>query len=337
MAFELRKEQVMASKLSRSDITSADRQQLGYEYQHLYFLKALLQIKENEIIGYEVEDDIHIISGPNNRTTYIQIKHTSKKDASDNSPKLTKLSSDLWKTLSNWAKQIYDETKGRNTEQSRLDFLATTDFQVVVNKDFSENEVIQKLELYKAGNISSLDFHEYFKNLEGETTNSSIKNYISEISTLSLPVFESFMNKISFVAASNGIFDEIRSLIKEKMVEDIYIDDIFAALLLQLKEDFFNKVHKGKHQSITYDEWHRKYKSAFNSFRTTLLPFREYSPSLPDKLEEQHFVQELIDIGAIDMEDDGLSDIADFTRCYLKVEMQLNDDGTYTYSSSGIP
>ena len=50
MAFELRKEQVMASKLSRSDITSADRQQLGYEYQHLYFLKALLQIKENEII-----------------------------------------------------------------------------------------------------------------------------------------------------------------------------------------------------------------------------------------------------------------------------------------------
>lgn len=315
----------MASKLSRSDITSADRQQLGYEYQHLYFLKVLLQIKENEIVGYEVEDDIHIIFGPNNRATYIQVKHTSKKDTADSSPKLTKLSSDLWKTLSNWAKQVCDETRGRNTEQSRLEFLEDTDFQIVVNRDFSENEVIQKIELYKAGTISIHELHEYIKNLEGETTNTGIQNYISEISALSLPVFASFINKISFVAASSGIYDEIRTLIKEKMVEDTYIDDIFATLFLQLKEDFFNKVHKGKHQAISYEEWHKKYKSAFNSFRTTLLPFREYSPSLPDKLEEQHFVQELLDIGAIDMEDDGLSDIADFTRCYLKVELQLND------------
>lgn len=145
-------------------------------------------------------------------------------------------------------------------------------------------------------NLSIHDLHEYIKNLEGETNSTSIQSYISEISELSFPVFASFINKISFIPASNGIYDEIRSLIKEKMVEDIYIDDIFATLLLQLKEDFFNKVHKGKHQSITYDEWHRKYKSAFNSFRTTLLPFREYSPSLPDKLEEQYFVQELIDM-----------------------------------------
>lgn len=71
-------------------------------------------------------------------------------------------------------------------------------------------------------------------------------------------------------------------------------------------EDFFKLVKNKQHQVITYNEWQRKYQSVFNSVRTTLLPFREYHPVLPDHLDQQPFAKELIEIEAIDTDMNGL-------------------------------
>ena len=92
-----------------------------------------------------------------------------------------------------------------------------------------------------------------------------------------------------------------------------------------MKEDFFKKVKKKTHQIITYNEWQQKYQSVFKSVRTTLLPFREYQPLLPDRLDQQPFARELIEIEAVDLDDAGLSELAEFTEHYLSVKLQLMD------------
>ena len=49
------------------------------------------------------------------------------------------------------------------------------------------------------------------------------------------------------------------------------------------------------------------------------------NPILPKHLEDQVFVKELVEIGAVDMSEDGLAEIADYTRLCLTLEFQLND------------
>lgn len=84
----------------------------------------------------------------------------------------------------------------------------------------------------------------------------------------------------------------------------------------------------------SYDEWISKYQGVFNQYRTTPLPLRLYSRALPDHLEKQNFVKELIEIGAVNLDDDGLSEIAELTNHYLQVKMQLEkwyEEGRITY------
>lgn len=42
-------------------------------------------------------------------------------------------------------------------------------------------------------------------------------------------------------------------------------------------------------------------------------------------MENQFFVNELCEIGVLDFEDDGLSELAELTRYYLSLELQLNE------------
>ena len=38
--------------------TRADDKILGFEYQFYYFLLEVLKLKDNEIVGFEVKDDV---------------------------------------------------------------------------------------------------------------------------------------------------------------------------------------------------------------------------------------------------------------------------------------
>lgn len=66
----------MTNLTKRTDVTSADTKQLGFEYQYLYFILRLLQLSYGEEVGYEALDDIHVVNASNKETLYIQVKHT---------------------------------------------------------------------------------------------------------------------------------------------------------------------------------------------------------------------------------------------------------------------
>ncbi len=315
----------MAALMKRTDITSADTKQIGFEYQYLYFILRLLQLSRGEEVGYEALDDVHVIDASNKETLYIQVKHTIDAAANGSNANLTRLSEDLWKTLSNWSKLISDPSENRSTDKDQLNFIKESAFVLVLNRKVDNNEVVKEILALQQRRTNESKIRVYMNRLQTKTKDKQIKEYIGDVISLSPHVLTAFLKSTVFESSPNNLFNEIREEIRKKMTEDKYVDDVFSSLYLQLKEDFFDKAQNNTHQVITYAEWIGKYRRVFNVYRTTLLPFREYSPILPEHLEQQVFVKELIEIGAVDIQNDGLSEIAELTEFYLKVELQLND------------
>ena len=165
----------MAEQNGRTEITSADKQQLGFEYQYLYFIVRLLQLLPGEEVGYEALDDVHVITATQKDTLYIQVKHTIGKAANDTQPNLAKLSEDLWKTLSNWSKLISDPSEARNKKETQKLFVSQSRFILVVNRKFETNEVICKIQQLKDGLITGTEMCAYLKKLSQETKDKDIK------------------------------------------------------------------------------------------------------------------------------------------------------------------
>lgn len=326
-------ESLMPQPRKRMDITSADKQQIGFDYQYLYFMLQLLHMEPGETVGYEAFDDVHRIDATQKKTTYIQVKHTIDATADGAQASLTRLSGDLWKTLSNWSVLITDPVDGRTEKNSQLAFVDNANFILVVNRKVDGNDVVKKIHQARYEQLTGTAIKTYLRSIKSQTSDASIKAYINNVYSLPTPVILAFFKNIIVVDSSDDIFKEIREGIRRKMISSEYVDDVFSSLYLQLKEDFFKNVQNKTHQIITYDDWLKKYCANFNTYRETLLPLREYHPVLPEHLEQQTFVKELIEIGAIDMAYDGLAEIAELTQFYLIVELQLDDwydDGKIT-------
>ena len=115
---------------------SADKSELGFEYQFYFFLWKLLEMKTGETVSWEVKDDVSL-DLPDGITYLFQVKHTIQKKSDGTTANFTNLDSDLWKTLSNWS-QIID-SKGDMPKQTS--FLEKTFFVLASNKS-EKNESI---------------------------------------------------------------------------------------------------------------------------------------------------------------------------------------------------
>lgn len=315
----------MVATQNRAEITSADTKQLGFEYQYLYFIVKLLQMRYGDEVGYEARDDIHIVSASSGDTLYIQVKHTTELTADGAPANLTNLSEDLWKTFSNWSKLITDSAEQRDTVCAQKAFIQKSKFIFATNRNTCQNDISNLVTALKDKSISATLARTKIQEIKQSTTNETIRNYIDDVLNLSATMLIAFLSKVDFVPTDSDLFEEIRYEIRNKMIAEEYVNDVLNALYTQLKEDFFKKVKKKTHQVITYNEWQQKYQSVFKSVRTTLLPFREYQPLLPDRLDQQPFARELIEIEAVDLDDAGLSELAEFTEHYLSVKLQLMD------------
>lgn len=315
----------VGSTHSRSEITSADMQQLGFEYQYLYFVIRLLQMQHGDEVGYEAKDDVHVVSATSKTTLLIQVKHTVSTNSAGNPPNLSLLSSDFWKTLSNWSKLISDEVAGRSNDKTKEEFISQSNFILVTNRAITDTQISTLLQKSKDRSINGQDVANTLREICKSTKDKTIRKYIGDVLNLGVRNLFLLFQKMEINSTPSNLVDEIRREIRNKMVAEEYVNDVLHALYAQLKEDFFSKVSMKTHQIIGYDEWQCRYQPVFNSVRTTLLPMRSYQPILPEHLEQQVFVRELVEIGAIGLDDNGLADIAEFTEHYLSIKMQLDD------------
>ena len=306
---------------TRFDLTSADANTIGIDFQYFYFINELLKLAPGQIIGYEVKDDIHI-ELPNRKLILIQVKHTVRKSTKEKPINLSDQSEDLWKTLSNWSKVICDPNDERKDVEQQKVFAENTNFILATNKVIASNTFITMLNKHKNNEIDESAITNYLYALADSTKNENLKRQLADIYDLNSDILSVYLQHITVMNVSKDIIDEIKLGIQNKMIAKCRINDVFNDLYSELKVNFFELVNAGFHQSLTYEQWTSKYTCIFEKHRETTLPIRHFVPLLPDDLVNQNFIKELIAIGEVEVSD--LPEIANYTEFMLRLKMQID-------------
>lgn len=325
----------MNKEISRYDLTSADTKIIGFDFQYFYFINELLKLDVGQSVGFEAKDDVHIELSSNSKIIIklVQLKHTVQKNKNETPINLTDKDDDLWKSLSNWCKIICDKTQARGTIRAQLAYLEDIEFIIATNKKISKNKFISNINKFIDKRLKFSEVTDYLCDLEKNTKDEGVKKHIHDVTVLNQNVLESFFRRLSFIDTGDEIIASIKLNIQRKMIAEDRVNDVFNDLFSELKQDFFKSVKAGNHQIITFDEWMKRYTCIFEQNRNTNLPVRAFKPIFPDDLFKQPFIKELIEIGEI--EDEDLSQVAEFSEFMLNVQMNLKQwytDGEITNS-----
>jgi hypothetical protein len=286
------------SNLQKSHTAGA--QDLGYVYQFYYFVLLALKLGLGHKIGFEVKDDIHI-DKDDGTTVLFQAKHTIYENQN-----LTTLDVDLWKTLSNWAGFIKAGDKN---------FLEKHSFVLVTNKNEGNNEFIDTLSSFKANQDINVVLSK-LNELKDRTVDKTIKKYISSVCSMGKPKIKQFVTNFTIESIDN-IIEQIKSVILDQIRgEERLVQPIYEKLIADIHKTKYLEI-KGKNEfEISREEFDRKFRRCFyDAYKDKPLPTRHVPALLPENLEEQIFIKQLLDIGEIE---NGSPRITEYTTHMLK-------------------
>jgi len=306
-----------------SDKTAAETKSIGFDYQYYFFLWKVLALKSGESVGLEVKDDVHIQLSDNKLILY-QIKHTVQKK-SDGTPKnLTESDDDLWKTLSNWAKLISDKNDGREQENKQRSYLKNTRFVLATNKSSgAKNNILVNFVLLQNESVTLISIKETFQDFANASKNNDIKSYITDILKLDDSVLEAFLSQVSFELDEDDIIQKCKNEIRSDKIPENKIEDVYRDVDSAIREDNFIDVKSGKKIEVTYDDFLLKYRRHYDLARSPSLTIRPFSGTMPDQLEDQVFIQQLLEIQ--DIQSDDIEAISEFTRFRLKLNSNIDE------------
>ncbi len=277
---------------------------VGFDYQFYYFMYLALNLKHGEKIGFEVKDDVHIdlLDGT---TILYQAKHTIL-TKNDGSPKnLTTLDNDLWKTISNWIDMI----------KSNESILKNHKFCLITNKSEENNEFIDSLNAFKKNcdidNVTNL-----LKTLKDKTKNKEVKSYLNQILSIGKRKMKQFLIILTIEASTDNIINKIKDRIYEQCHQIDLVDSIFESLSSNLSIAKYFDIKERKKFEITFDDFNEKFGKCFRvAFKSKPLPKRDFPIILPENLENQTFIKQLLDIEDIASGD---TQIIEYTTHMLK-------------------
>jgi len=270
---------------------TAGPQAIGFDYQFYLFMYLILGLKHGQKIGFEVKDDIHIDNTDGN-TILLQAKHTVQKNSDGSVKNLTTADIDLWKTLNNWVKFIKDDN-------SKPDFLDSHSFILVTNKGEKNNEFIGLLSQYKKDNDLNT-FLTALNKLKNKTKDETLKKYIKNVASLGKRKLKSFLSKLTLETNKDEIIEKIKNRICEKNYQKNLVDPIFESLSSNLNEAKYLEIKKRNKFEISCEEFISRFGKCFKiASEIKPLPKRDFPVLLPEDLENQTFIKQLIDIGEI--------------------------------------
>lgn len=269
---------------------TAGPQAIGFDYQFYYFMWLALDLKLGQKIGFEVKDDIHI-DKEDGTTILFQAKHTVVQKENGNPQNLTTLDSDIWKTLSNWTDMI----------KSDANFLSKHSFCLVTNKGENNNKLIDALSLFRRDNDVDkvLDL---LRDLRDKTKSAELKSYIRNVLSLAKKKAKLFLQKLSIETDTDDIIEKVKSKILERvfMIKE-FVVPVFDSLSSNMNQAKYLDIKNKRKFEITYSEFWDQFGKCFIVNRERQpLPKRQFNINLPENLEEQVFIKQLIDIGEID-------------------------------------
>jgi len=313
----------MSKKRKYTEKTSADAILVAFDYQYYFFLWKLLSLGTGESVGLEVKDDVHTELDNNEQILY-QVKHTVKTKSDGTPINLTASDTDLWKTLSNWKKVICDKNDNRENKVEQLIFLKKTSFVLASNKSLSaNNNILESIISFQGGTVSIGEVKKIFQELKSESKDKKLPDYIQDVLGMDDEVLSEYLLRISFELNEADIIGKCKDAIKSDKIIENKIDDVFKGIDSSIRKDNFINIKDGKKIEITFDDFYLKYRRHYDRARSADLNVKEFSGSLPDKLENQVFIRQLLEIG--DITDDDIESIADFTRFRLKLENNVSE------------
>ncbi|KRF18653.1 hypothetical protein [Paenibacillus sp. Soil787] len=319
----------MQQERSYEDQTSASKKEVGFGYQFFYFIYLLLQLKPNEVIGFEVKDDIHI-ELPNGALILIQAKHSLQKKADNSTKNLTERDNDLWKTLFTWSKMINDKALGRTAVGKQLDFIKNARFILVTNKNESaQNKFLDKLSDFQNKKISIVELRSIIQGLidasKPKEKDTKLESYMKALINQKDQWLSAFLKKVEIRYNQDELLELIRNDIKVRVYEinEFRLDMAFDCIISNLSCWRYDQVKRDERIEISYDDVEKKLsKCFFNARRTDKLPRRNFDEVLPDNFEDQTFIKQLIEIGEVTPGD--LPKMADLTTFKININKHLD-------------
>lgn len=313
----------MSNNQTHTEKTAAESNSIGFDYQYYFFLWKVLLLQPNESVGLEVKDDVHTDLSNNHQVLY-QLKHTIKKNADGSIANLTTSDLDMWKTFSNWSKVICDKNDSRGTTLAQLSFVEKTSFVLATNKSSNKsNKVVGIISELQSSSKNVNDIRAYFETLAKGTTNEDLEGYINDVLNLDKKVLEQFLLNTFFHLDDDDIITKCKEAIKSKMIPQNKIDQAFSLIDSSLRADNFLQIKDRVKIEISFNDFYKKYRRHFDIFRNNTLIVQEYKGVLPDKLEDQIFIKQLLEIGFV--ESDDFDQISRLTLFKLKLLNNLED------------
>jgi hypothetical protein len=292
------------------DQHTAGPQAIGFDYQFYFFMCLALELKLGQKVGFEVKDDVHI-DKEDGTTILYQAKHTVLKKADGSTDNLTTLDSDLWKTLSNWTDMV----------KSNPTILDNHLFCLVTNKSKGNNKFIDALTLFKKDNDIDKVI-EILKGLKNLTTDAELKSFIKNVLSLGKSKTKLFLSKLSIETKTDDIIGKVKIKILECVKNENLVDAVFDSLLSNLSIAKYMDIKDRRKFEISFTEFNKRFGKCFRvAFKDKPLPKRQFTFTLPEKLEEQTFIKQLLDIGELDKNS---SKIIDYTTQMLQVVNHLS-------------
>ena len=290
---------------------TAGPQSIGFDYQFYYFMYLILELKVGEKVGFEVKDDVHI-DKQDASTVLFQAKHSVQKNTSGNIKNLTELDNDLWKTLNNWITFIKADSK----------FIEKHSFVLVTNKNEENNDFIEAIRNFKKSKNVNLIF-ERAKELKNKTTDKTLKKYINTFIKIGKRKLNPFLKKLDIETNVDEIIKKIKDRILQNVRQEKFVDIIYNNLYSNLQSAKYLEIKNKNKFEISFENFNKRFGKCFKvANEKTPLPSRNFPVILPDDIENQTFIKQLLDI---EETQSGSNDIKKYTTHMLKF---IND---FTY------
>jgi hypothetical protein len=292
--------------------TNADDKLIGFEYQFFYFILSLLKMQKDDIVGFEVKEDVHIEN--NGKITLCQLKHTIQTNSQNKPKNLTTSDIDLWKTLSLWVDII-------KKENDKKEFLQNTKFVFVSNKsDSDNNKFLLHFKSFQSNkNIHNLksflttyqkEVNEKFQkkleeynllSIEEKKKNQKPKEdekikYLNNMLSLDDSLLKIFFSNMEFLFNFNNIRQDIKDEIRDSkyIKSDFRIKQSYNQLIGLFKDDFYDKVTQKESVQYSQEAFSQKVSPIFEKMRSEQIPFSSEIEYLKDvKILDRVFAKQL--------------------------------------------
>ena len=167
------------------------------------------------------------------------------------------------------------------------------------------------------------DIKKTFETFSGKSNDSNIMGYIKDVLRLEDGVLKKFLSKVFFELDEDDIIQKCKDAIKSDKIPENRIDDVFSNLDSSIRADNFIDIKNGKKIEIAFDDFYLKYRRHYDLARSASLKIKAFTGKLPDRLEEQTFIKQILEIK--DVQSDNIEAITEYTRFRLKLRNNVDE------------